>query len=219
MNGIHDMGGMQNMGTLPTAEGPWPFAAAWEGLALALNLAMILAGYYRVDESRRSNEATPLDVYAAGSYFERWVHGLDAMMVEKNVLTREEIEIGRSLRDDGAALPPVPPPVIDFITSNPLSAFAPTDKAARFKAGDRVIARNFQPKGHTRLPRYVRGKPGTIVRYQGAFLLPDANAHGMHDVVDHSWLVRFEARVLWGGMSGNDAVYLTLFDSYIEDVP
>jgi nitrile hydratase len=141
------------------------------------------------------------------------------MMVEKNVLTREEIETGRSLRDDGAALPPVPPTVIDFITSNPLPTCMQTEKSCRFKPGDHVVARNFQPKGHTRLPRYARGKPGTIIQYQGAFLLPDANAHGAHDAVEHSWLVRFKARALWGDTPGNDAVYLTLFDSYIEDAP
>ena len=35
---------------------------------------------------------------------------------------------------------------------------------ARFAQGQRVRARNQHPAGHTRLPRYVRGHVGTVVR-------------------------------------------------------
>ncbi len=47
----------------------------------------------------------------------------------------------------------------------------------RFKLGDRVRARNINPATHTRLPRYARGKVGEIVRYHGAHVFADANAH------------------------------------------
>ncbi len=40
------------------------------------------------------------------------------------------------------------------------------DVAARFAAGDAVVVRNLNPAGHTRAPRYIRGKRG-VTRADG----------------------------------------------------
>jgi nitrile hydratase len=71
------------------------------------------------------------------------------------------------------------------------------------------------PLGHTRLPRYVRGRLGTIARRHGAHVFPDANAHGLGERPQHLYQVRFEAQELWGG-SNNSAVYIDLWESYLE---
>jgi nitrile hydratase len=93
---------------------------------------------------------------------------------------------------------------------------APT-APSRFQLGERVRARNIHPAGHTRLPRYVRGKVGTVVFVTGPFLLPDANAHGRHDVWEHVYPVRFTARELWGeDASERDSVSVDLWESYLE---
>jgi nitrile hydratase len=81
----------------------------------------------------------------------------------------------------------------------------------------RVRARNLNPNGHTRLPRYARGKMGTIIRDHGVFVFPDTNAEFQGDKPQHVYSVRFTARELWGEQaSPRDAVYLDLWDDYLE---
>jgi nitrile hydratase len=88
--------------------------------------------------------------------------------------------------------------------------------APRFAQGDRVRTRNLNPPTHTRLPRYCRDKPGTIVAVRGAHVFPDSNARGQGE--DPRWLygVRFEARDLWGGDVRAAAVYVDLWEPYLE---
>ena len=43
---------------------------------------------------------------------------------------------------------------------------------ARFKPGDRVRTRNINPPTHTRLPRYARGKVGTVELIHGCHVYP-----------------------------------------------
>jgi nitrile hydratase len=87
----------------------------------------------------------------------------------------------------------------------------------RFAIGQRVRARNAQPEGHTRLPRYARGKIGTILRHHGGHVLPDAGAHGKGDAPQHLYTVSFAARELWGeAANARDSVNLDLWESYLE---
>jgi len=105
--------------------------------------------------------------------------------------------------------------VYDAVKTNPVYV-RPTDLPIRFATGDRVQAKNIHPQGHTRLPRYVRGKTGTVVRRHGSFVFPDTFAHGQGEKPQHVYSVRFEARELWGEETGgNSAVYLDLWDDYI----
>ena len=57
----------------------------------------------------------------------------------------------------------------------------PTERKVRFKEGQKVMARNINPRTHTRLPRYVRGKVGTVLKNLGSFAFPDTRAHGLGD--------------------------------------
>jgi hypothetical protein len=88
---------------------------------------------------------------------------------------------------------------------------------ARFQAGQRVRARNINPFGHTRLPRYARGKVGLIERDYGVFVFPDTNAHFLGEKPQHVYSVRFAARELWGEQaSPHDSVYVDLWDDYLD---
>ena len=49
-------------------------------------------GVIRVDEMRRAIECLPLDQYESLSYYEKWVTALETLMIEKGILTRQEIE-------------------------------------------------------------------------------------------------------------------------------
>lgn len=72
------------------------------------------------------------------------------------------------------------------------------------------------PAGHTRLPRYARGKRGVVHLHHGSFVFPDTRAHGLGDAPQHVYNVRFEARELWGaGASTRDALYLDVWDAYL----
>jgi nitrile hydratase len=96
------------------------------------------------------------------------------------------------------------------------------DVTARFSAGDRVVVRNLNPAGHTRAPRYIRGKRGEIARDHGVFIFPDSNAMGQGKAPRHLYSVRFEAAEVWGAEAdesqtlAREAVYLDLWDSYLE---
>ncbi len=87
---------------------------------------------------------------------------------------------------------------------------------ARFNVGEEVVARNLNPFGHIRLPRYVRGRKGVIAKDQGEFIFPDSNAEGIRKA-ERLYSVRFEAKELWNNGSG-DTVYVDLFESYLEGV-
>jgi nitrile hydratase len=97
------------------------------------------------------------------------------------------------------------------------SARRETAVSPHFKVGQRVRARNIHPTGHTRLPRYARGKIGVIVRDHGVFLFPDTNADFLGEKPQHVYSVKFAARELWGDeASPRDSVYLDMWDDYLE---
>ena len=89
--------------------------------------------------------------------------------------------------------------------------------APRFKVGDRVLIRNHQPTGHTRLPGYLRGKVGTVAIDHGVFVYPDTLAHGNGEKPQHCYTVHFAANDVWGakGVAG-DSVRADLFDDYMD---
>jgi nitrile hydratase len=91
------------------------------------------------------------------------------------------------------------------------------DVPPRFKVDDRVRARTINPAGHTRLPRYARGREGQIARDYGVFVFPDAHAHGLGPAPQHLYSVRFAARELWGPAApAPDAIYLDMWDDYLD---
>lgn len=92
-----------------------------------------------------------------------------------------------------------------------------SDLPARFQVGDKVRARNINPSGHTRLPRYCRGKQGVIARSNGVFHLADARAQGEDEHPQHNYSVRFDARELWGGEApAGDCLHIDLWEDYLE---
>lgn len=97
------------------------------------------------------------------------------------------------------------------------SKVADPQDAPKFAVGDNVVARNLNPLTHTRLPRYVRGRRGTVTAVHGVFSLPDSKAIGAGSRLQYCYSVHFEARELWGpqGPSG-DGLYIDLWDDYLD---
>ena len=93
------------------------------------------------------------------------------------------------------------------------------DVPAKFKVGDEVVTRNINPTGHTRLPRYARGRRGVIYRHHGVFIFPDAHAAGKGKSPQNLYSVKFPARELWGAQSAEtDSNYVDLWDDYLDPV-
>ena len=73
------------------------------------------------------------------------------------------------------------------------------------------------PRDIPRLPRYARGKLGTIHRNRGVHVFPDTNAHSLGEKPQHLYSVRFATRERWGKQaSERDAVYIDMWDDYLE---
>jgi nitrile hydratase len=112
-----------------------------------------------------------------------------------------------------------PPATTDRASRGPAERIeaAAASPAPRFAVGDAVLTRNVHPAGHTRLPRYARGKRGVIAAQRGCHLFPDTHAHGLGEAPQHVYGVRFDARELWGeAAEPRQAVYLDLWESYLE---
>ncbi|HWA59818.1 MAG TPA: SH3-like domain-containing protein, partial [Caulobacteraceae bacterium] len=129
-----------------------------------------------------------------------------------------EAEAASGRPDPGArrAEPPLKPAGVEPMLSAG-SSYVREGPAPRFAAGDTVRARVMNPVGHTRLPRYVRGREGVVTRLHGAHVFPDSNAHFHGEAPQPLYTVRFAARELWGPDAGRrDAVYLDLWEPYLE---
>lgn len=221
MNSIHDLGGMHGMGPLPLEENEPIWHADWERGAFGVNILLLMAGVYNADESRHAMEKIPALHWLASPYYEHWVDGVARILTEKGIATAEELRSGQSaapLPDSLRDLASVPVDEIEkaCTTNHPVTGPVATEPA--FKQGDKVRAVNINPRTHTRLPRYIRGHVGTVVRYAGPLLYADARAHGSSpDTAKHSYCVRFEGHALWGPDAGpKDAVYIDLYETYIE---
>jgi nitrile hydratase subunit beta len=218
MNGIHDMGGMHNLGQIRQEENEPVFHEAWEGRVYAINRALGAWGKWNIDASRHGIELLPPVDYLRMSYYEKWLARTSTLLVQRGLVTSEEIESGRPAPGSHKATPTLTAEAATAIAGNRGSYMRPDAKAtARFRVGDRVRARNINPTGHTRLPRYARAKQGTVIRHHGIFVFPDTNAHFLGEQPQHLYSVRFTAQELWGkDASPNDSVHLDLWDSYLD---
>jgi nitrile hydratase subunit beta len=215
VNGIHDVGGMNNLGALVRETSSESFHEGWERVMFANAIALLGGRYFKLDEIRRATEWMPPAEYLQSPYYGTWLHAVTALLIEKGLVTEEELAKGHS---NGGTLQALPKEIAQFVMNNPIPANVDADVPARFKVGDVVHTRNINSIRHTRLPRYARGKEGTIICDHGIFLLPDTNGHGGPDEPQHVYGVRFSARELWGDAetAPKDAVYIDLFDDYLE---
>lgn len=206
MDGIHDLGGMAGFGPVSVEPDEPVFHEAWEALAHALNaLGIARLRAYNIDEYRHSIERMQPAHYLSASYYERVLTGVATLLVEKGVLTHQELE----QRAGGAfplALPVAERPTVDL----------QPQLQARFGAGALVKVRDIHPAGHTRVPRYVRGKGGTVLHVAPKFSFPDGAAHALAPRAEHTYHVAFNARDLWPEAEAADSVVVDLWDSYLE---
>jgi len=215
MNGVHDMGGMQGLGRPePEPEGH-AFHAAWEGRVHAMSLASPTRS--NIDAGRHQRELIPGPEYLRMSYYEKWFRSLSDRLIEQGLVTPEELATGQADPAAPRATPRLLAPDVEPALNRRGSYVREIAAPARFKPGDAVRARNIHPDGHTRLPRYVRGRSGLILRVNGAHVFPDSHAHGQGEDPRPLYTVRFTAQELWGEAANpRDSVSLDLWEPYLE---
>jgi nitrile hydratase len=212
MNSIHDLGGMDGF-ALPERDPAEPvFKYDWERLVFGSYLA--LKAPWSIDESRYGVERIPPDLYLTMPYYARWMYRNEQLLVKYGLLTAAEL-------DDPDSVVAADPPQGDSADATSLlaSKVAKPDIAGvvpSFAVGDRVVVRNEHPLGHTRAPRYVRGRAGVVQRDQGVHIFPDTNAMGLGAKPQHCYSVMFTATQLWGSRANpRDRVFVDLFDDYL----
>ncbi|AFO88178.1 nitrile hydratase subunit beta [Phaeobacter inhibens 2.10] len=230
------MGGRFGDGSVkPEPQDAPVFAEEWHARALAITLACGALGQWNIDTSRHARERlAPLD-YTRFSYYEKWLAGLASLLVEKQVLSAEDLAgAAAAAAGDGTGAEGVAP---HPLAARALKAADVAAALAKGGAADRpsAIAPSFAPGdavrcrrpggnrlvegGHTRLPTYAVGATGKILRLHGSHVLPDSAAHGLGEAPEPLYAVVFPADALWSHAEHpGDEVVLDLWQSYLEPV-
>jgi nitrile hydratase len=217
MNGGQDLGGAHGHGPVLAEPNEPVFHAEWEKRAFALTLAMGRPGGWNIDMSRFARENRPPQEYLSMSYYQLWFYALETMLKERDLVSDDEITGGHAV----GPIKPVRRTLSVGDVAQVLYRGGPTerdtDTTATFKPGDRVRAKNINPATHTRLPRYVRGRVGTIERIIGCHVFPDSNASGAGENPQWLYTVRFDGPELWGeGADPSVKVSIDAWEPYLE---
>jgi nitrile hydratase len=217
MNTIHDLGGMDGL-TIPERDQGRILKEEWErqiwGLALGV-WAKPLPGYRGA--TRADIERIPPERYLSMPYYAKWLWAEEVSLLRSGLVTRDELakpDGATTMPDLGNFVPATPAEVSAFLASD-ASSEIPAKVPARFAVGEKVIVNNEHPKGHTRMPRYLRGRRGTIYRHHGV--------HGFQDDVtedvgqQHLYTVKFTGPDLWGSRAHpKDVIYAELWDYHLQ---
>ncbi len=240
MNGAHDLGGKHGFGEIDRSQDA-NFAAEWEEKVFALTLASGMLGRWNLDQSRSAREQMDPGHYLQSSYYEHWLFGLEQLLVEKNLVTAEELKTGVA-QTDASLSAPDPEAADPEKMQQILDVGGPTllevKREPEFRIGDQVVVQADQPLSHTRAPGYVKGKIGIVVSHHGAHIFADEHASSGDKTGEHLYGVKFEADALWGKQASagsthagsvhldklpsdnnftvsKDVVYVDLFEPYL----
>ncbi len=86
---VHDRGGLRTDEPIDRSDHEW---ADWEHLTNALVGVLRHRDLMTVDELRRGIESIASQEYESSTYYERWAASLETLLVEKGLLTTEEID-------------------------------------------------------------------------------------------------------------------------------
>ena len=221
MNGGHDLGGMHGFRPVEIERDEPVFHHEWERRAFAIVLAAGFLGKWNIDQSRFAREQMPPAEYLATTYYEHWLFGLEKLLHDQGLVSRDEVA-ARLLGRRGEARPVADARMLKVGDVEPAlrksrASKADEEIAPRYRVGDRVITRNINPLGHTRLPRYARSKRGVVALDHGVWVFPDSAGNGLGRKPQHCYSARFEARELWGDeATSRDAIYIDLWDDHLE---
>lgn len=207
MDGVHDMGGTEGFG--PVERDEVVFHSDWERRVFGMQMTAQMENT-NTDEFRHSVERLDPALYLSSTYYGRWLASLEVRLAERGLIASDDVDARA-----GAAARPRAVATIGLPKGSPSGGpMRMLKQPPRFATGDRVHVREAHPQGHTRLPRYVRGKAGTVGLAHPAFVFPDTHAHGLGEDPQYVYAVRFSARDLWG--EGDHVVHVDVWESYLE---
>jgi nitrile hydratase len=198
---------MQGFGPVKVAPDEPVFHRPWEARTFALTGGALGAGGFNTPMFRHAIERMDPGHYLTSSYYEHWLTAVATLLVEAEMISRNELDARVG------AFPLSRPSEAD---AGDVADAAPRERP-RFAVGDAVRVRDLHFSGHTRCPRYVRGRRGVVVRLDPAAPIPELEAHRRERVLDPTYGVRFEAGELWSDAAGaNAAVHVDLYEQYLE---
>ncbi len=219
----HDIGGLKGLGPVEIERDEPVFHSEWEQRVFGITMATLGKGLYNVEQFRSGIEEIPIVPYMESSYYERWIVTLETNLIRAGVVSEDEIDartvelsrhpgtdVGRREEAEFCEM------LLSVIQAG-VSPERDVEAPRRFESGDRVIAAGTTAAGHTRLPRYVRGKQGVVARLDKAFVYPETNVEGAGENPEWCYCVRFEADEVWGdGAEAGAPVYVDVWESYLE---
>ena len=131
MNGVHDMGGMQDMRlVLPDPTEP-VFHERWEARMYALALATFAWGKFNVDEYRSTIEWIPPADYLRMSYYEKWLAALLILLERSAPAAPGLLESGRPAAGTAKVSPPLTAGKVASMLAAGFSSERPANRPAR----------------------------------------------------------------------------------------
>ncbi len=91
MNGIHDLGGMDGLGPIEREADEPVFHDDWERQVFGMFILTIVGGLFNDDEFRQSRERLEPVKYLRYRYYEQWLLAVQRLLVEKEILSMDEI--------------------------------------------------------------------------------------------------------------------------------
>ncbi len=218
MDGIHDLGGMHGFGLIDR-HNDYTFRADWQRRAFGIVEALAGVVPFNADTHRQALERISADAYLRHSYFEKWVMATETLLLQAGLVNQNELKTGKKEFDiDLTNREPIgPQALIDFFMAGAQLEFPADSQPASFAAGQMVQVTRDAPPGHTRVPRYLRGRTGVITEDNGVFQFADAVAAGIGQCPQHCYTVAFSAEELWGrSAEPRETISADLWESYLE---
>jgi nitrile hydratase len=94
---------MHGLGPIDPEPNEPVFHEEWERRMFGVMIGMFAGGHFNVDEFRHGIERMAPADYLSTSYYEHWLHTVETLLVEKDVLTRAELDARRAKLEKEAA--------------------------------------------------------------------------------------------------------------------
>ncbi|WP_432984166.1 nitrile hydratase subunit beta [Dactylosporangium sp. CA-233914] len=213
------MGGTDGWGPVLVPEPDEPvFEERWQGRAFALGLLSIPLSGANIDAVRHAVNRLDRQDYLDDGYYGRWLHGAENLLHDSSIIAPGAVEArAANLSGDSVGEPSAPEPDKPDYAQTAEGSIRSVSAPQKFKPADRVRAKEFEPAGHTRLPRYVMGHEGTVVIVEPAQVLPDTNAHFQGEHAQWVYTVRFDSHELFGADAERFNLNIDLYESYLEN--